>query len=88
VKEVRQRELIDEARRAARVQVAQNSAERVRVLREQWNDVEHECIYGDGFIRLSDTLRSCPNISQLPPSYSKCIEWLRLEFDFPSFLNS
>ncbi|KAM0748676.1 hypothetical protein T439DRAFT_69984 [Meredithblackwellia eburnea MCA 4105] len=80
VKDLRQREAVDEARRAARVSVAQGSSDRARILREAWAKVEEECIHGNGFSSISEALRIVSKIEKLPSRYVKSIEWMRTSF--------
>ncbi|KDE07818.1 hypothetical protein MVLG_01913 [Microbotryum lychnidis-dioicae p1A1 Lamole] len=77
VVDITQREMIDEARRSARVGVAGGAAERARVARAHWDAVERECINGDGFVAISDALRNVSDIEKLPARYFKTIESLR-----------
>ncbi|SCV71000.1 BQ2448_3762 [Microbotryum intermedium] len=77
VVDITQREMIDEARRSARVGVAGGAAERARVVRAHWDAVERECINGDGFVAISDALRNVSEIEKLPARYFKTIESLR-----------
>ncbi|GAA5938828.1 uncharacterized protein JCM15063_004881 [Sporobolomyces koalae] len=78
--DIAKRELIDEARRSARLAAAQSSIEKVRTLRNYWNIVEEEIIHHDGLSELSSTLREVPAISKLPLKYQKVLETLRFEF--------
>lgn len=69
--------MVDQARRNARVGVAQRAAERVKTLHDAWTSVGEECIHGNGFSEISDALRNAATIEELPPRYVKSIEWLR-----------
>ncbi|KAK4698373.1 hypothetical protein P7C70_g7905, partial [Phenoliferia sp. Uapishka_3] len=80
VKDLRQREAVDEARRAARVAVAQGSTERVKALKDSWASVEDECIHGNGFENISEALREVSKVEELPPRYVKSLEWMRMSF--------
>jgi len=76
VVDIMKREKIDDARRAARVAVAQGAAERARVTLQSLSAVERSCIHNEGFVEMSDALRDAPSIDQLPEAYSKAIELL------------
>lgn len=77
VTDIFKREAIDEARRAARVGVAQGAAQRTRAMRALWDQVEQECIHGDGFVDMSNAIRSTAKIEQLPSRYFKSLEAMR-----------
>jgi hypothetical protein len=79
VVDIAKRELIDEARRSARLAAAQSAVEKVRTLRNYWDIVEEEIIHADGLAEISSTLRDVPAISKLPQKYQKVIETLRFE---------
>ncbi|GAA6016304.1 hypothetical protein JCM11491_006809 [Sporobolomyces phaffii] len=77
--DIAKRELIDEARRSARMSAAQSSIEKVRTLRNYWDIVEEEIIHADGLAEISATLRDVPAISKLPLKYQKVLETLRYD---------
>ncbi|GAA98308.1 uncharacterized protein L969DRAFT_46989 [Mixia osmundae IAM 14324] len=78
VKDIRRREVIDEARKAGRVQVAQGAAERTRAMQTFWHEASDEVINGDGLLAISEALRQSPTIEGLPTKYQKSIEWMRM----------
>ncbi|KAL8293572.1 hypothetical protein RQP46_000273 [Phenoliferia psychrophenolica] len=80
IKDLRQREAVDDARRAARVAVAQGSAQRAKTMRDAWASVEEECIHGNGFANISEALRTSATIEKLPSRYVKTIDWMRMGF--------
>ena len=77
--DIAKRELIDEARRTARLAAAQSAVEKVRTLRNYWDLVEEEIIHADGLAEISSTLREVPAISKLPLKYQKVLETVRYE---------
>lgn len=77
--DIAKRELIDEARRTARLAAAQSAVEKVRTLRNYWDLVEEEIIHADGLAEISSTLRDVPAISKLPLKYQKVLETVRYE---------
>ncbi|GAA5959730.1 hypothetical protein JCM3765_000079 [Sporobolomyces pararoseus] len=80
VLDIAKRELIDEARRSARLGAAQAAVEKVRTLRNYWDLVEEEIIHADGLAEISSTLREVPAITKLPLKYQKVIELVRFDF--------
>jgi hypothetical protein len=59
-------------------------AERAKVTRQYWAAVDHECIYGEGFVTISKTLRTVPTIEKLPVRYFKAMEGIRFRLASPS----
>ncbi|GAA5828807.1 hypothetical protein JCM11251_005881 [Rhodosporidiobolus azoricus] len=80
VLDIAKRELIDDARHSARVNMAMNASDRVKATRKQWQSVEREVIHGEGLSEISETLRKVPTLEQLPMQYQKVIESLRFSF--------
>ncbi|KAK4054402.1 hypothetical protein OIV83_000896 [Microbotryomycetes sp. JL201] len=80
VADILKREAIDEARRNARVGVAQGAAQRARTTRSMWAAIEYECIHGDGIVEISNAIKTTKTIQQLPVKYVKTIESLRYSF--------
>ncbi|GAA5950277.1 hypothetical protein JCM21900_001099 [Sporobolomyces salmonicolor] len=74
------RELIDDARRTARIAPAQSAAEKVRTMRNYWSTVEDEIIQHDGLADISAALKAVPRIEKLPLKYQKVLESLRFNF--------
>ncbi|KAK4056755.1 hypothetical protein OIO90_002307 [Microbotryomycetes sp. JL221] len=80
VNDILKREAIDEARRNARVGVAQGAAQRARATRSMWASVEYECIHGDGIVEISNAIKTTKKIEQLPVKYYKTVETMRYSF--------
>ncbi|KAM0791448.1 hypothetical protein ACM66B_005903 [Microbotryomycetes sp. NB124-2] len=80
VADILKREAIDEARRNARVGVAQGAAQRARATRSMWAAVEYECIHGDGIVEISNAIKTTKVIEQLPAKYLKTVESMRYSF--------
>ncbi|KAG0145583.1 hypothetical protein CROQUDRAFT_78698 [Cronartium quercuum f. sp. fusiforme G11] len=76
--EIRQRETIDHDRRQRRILVAQGAAERAKVIHEWWTEVVEEFVNGNGLNNLSDAIRQCRTIEDLPVRFQKSIEWLQM----------
>lgn len=79
LRDMRVREQVDAARRQSRIVVAQGAAERARGMYQFWADIEDEFVNGDGFLEVSEALRTTPTISRLPLRFQKGIEWLRMD---------
>ncbi|GAA5854395.1 hypothetical protein JCM8547_001807 [Rhodosporidiobolus lusitaniae] len=77
VLDIAKRELIDDARRSARMDVAQDAIDRVRATRKLWSTVEKEVIHGEGLSEISDALKSSPSVDKLPLKYQRSVETLR-----------
>ncbi|BGP16492.1 hypothetical protein JCM10213_001171 [Rhodosporidiobolus nylandii] len=77
--DIAKRELIDDARRTARLNVAHSAADRVKATRKQWSSVEKDIVYGDGLSDISLALRSTATIDKLPLNYQRVIESLRYD---------
>ncbi|GAA5919480.1 hypothetical protein JCM6882_001062, partial [Rhodosporidiobolus microsporus] len=77
VLDIAKRELIDDARHTARVNMAQNAPDRVKATRRQWQTVEREVIHGEGLSEISEALRKVPTVEQLPMKYQKVLESMR-----------
>lgn len=76
--EIREREMIDQDRRHRRIQVAQGAAERAKIIHEWWVEVVDEFINGEGINNLSEALRKCHSIEELPIRFQKAIEWIQM----------
>ncbi|GAA6001489.1 hypothetical protein JCM10207_006692 [Rhodosporidiobolus poonsookiae] len=77
VLDIGKRELIDDARRIARLRMAQDAADRVKANHKQWALVEKEVIHGEGLSEISEALRTVSSVDKLPVKYQKVLESLR-----------
>ncbi|GAA6028229.1 hypothetical protein JCM8097_006928 [Rhodosporidiobolus ruineniae] len=77
VLDIQKRDLIDDARRTARLNIAQGTAERVRQTRKQWSTVERDIIHGEGLSEVSEALRTSASLDKLPLKFQKVLESLR-----------
>ncbi|EGF99633.1 uncharacterized protein MELLADRAFT_94195 [Melampsora larici-populina 98AG31] len=76
--EIRDREAVDRDRRERRILVAQGAAERAKLIHEWWREVVEEFVSGDGLNNLSDEIRKCRKIDELPNRFRKSIEWIQM----------
>ncbi|KAH9811370.1 hypothetical protein DFH28DRAFT_1131315 [Melampsora americana] len=76
--EIRDREAVDRDRRERRILVAQGAAERAKLIHEWWREVVEEFVNGNGLSNLSDEIRKCRKVDELPTRFRKSLEWIQM----------
>jgi hypothetical protein len=80
VVDIAKRELIDDARRTARMNQASGTPDRVKATRKQWASVEKEIIHGEGLSEISTAMKTITTMDKLPLKYQKVLESFRFKY--------